>query len=248
MPMHGTILALWVAAFGLRALLCVFLLRKKLHRQFPVFFAYSLFHALLTAVLLTLGRSSYTAYFYIYWPSEILNVVLGFATLYEIFGKVFEPYGALRRVGRISFQAAIVLLFFASIVVAAKADGVGLQKLMKVINLLETSVFSAQGALLLVLFLFASYFGLSWRHHVFGLTLGFGILASKGLVNYTLHNYFDVSFNQIFNYLELATINCALLLWIGYMVSREPVRKPVELIPANELERWNEALVEMLQR
>ena len=54
-------------------------------------------------------------YAYTYYPIAILGIALGFAVIYEVFRVVLEPYDALRRVWRMLFFGAGLMLFVTAI-------------------------------------------------------------------------------------------------------------------------------------
>src|SRR5262249_10422625 len=115
------------------------------------------------------------------WINEALEAMLGFAVIYEVFNIVVKRYQTIHRFGFLLYRWAAVGLLLAATITAANAPGMDSARVIEGIFVLERGVRIVQAGLLLVLFLFASYLGLSWRSNVFGVALGFGIYASAEL-------------------------------------------------------------------
>ncbi len=85
---------------ALQLTICVVMLRRKLIREFPCFFGYTMYHvfryAALFTVRLTMPRA---AYFDSYWLAQMISAILGFAVIHEIYQHVFRNYEALRTLG-----------------------------------------------------------------------------------------------------------------------------------------------------
>jgi len=62
-------------------------------------------------------KYNYTAYFYLYWFSNAIGVLLGFKVIHEIFLDVFRPFHTLRDLGTVLFKwAGLVMLLVAGVV------------------------------------------------------------------------------------------------------------------------------------
>ena len=67
------------------------LFRRKVPRHFPVFFIYSAYTvAIAIARLITIGN--YRVYFYVFWWTDALLLLLGLAALHETFRWVYEGF------------------------------------------------------------------------------------------------------------------------------------------------------------
>jgi|SRR5579862_7023771 len=70
--------------------LIVLFVRRKLIRQFPFFFAY-LLNAVMAPVLPIAVGNRPLVYFWMYWSTEILQDLVTFMTVREIFRRLFPP-------------------------------------------------------------------------------------------------------------------------------------------------------------
>jgi hypothetical protein len=108
---------------------------------------------------------------------------------------------------------------------------------------LERSVRVMQCGLVLFMFLFSSHLGLSSKHHVFGVALGFGIFAAVELIIVSLHAAFGPLNWQGLDVLKSGSYLISTLIWCYYLSSPEPERKPVEARVQSD--RWNVALADI---
>jgi len=232
--------ALWFAHPILQAALAAFMLRRKLHRTFPIFFAYVVFQIVAFAVTFPLrAERFYEIFFYSYWATTAVSVVLGFKVIHEVFLDVFRPYHTLRDLGSVLFKwAGLVMLMVAAVMAASVRSG-GQDPLVSGILTLQRSVRVVQCGLVLFLLVFSRYLGINWRQKSFGIALGFGTIASIELSIVVL----GVDRQILSSFVNMVAFNITILTWLGYMVAKSPARdhSSVMLRP----QRWEESLNEI---
>src|SRR4030088_1277201 len=110
--------ALWIAHPVLQAVIAAVMFRRELHKKFKFFFLYVVTQILIFAVIFPAHlRHNYATYFYLYWISNAIGVVLGFKIIHEIFLDVFGPLHTLRDLGTVLFKwAGLVMLLVAGVV------------------------------------------------------------------------------------------------------------------------------------
>ncbi len=243
---------LWVAPAVFQTGIVVLMVKRKLHKEFPLFLAYNVECILGVAVLLAMylspqvsGRAWGAAYF----VDTGLNAVLRFAVIYEIFSKVFFGHSVLTRLGKPIFRGSLLLLLALAIVIAIFTKGHESDFGMYALHLLEQTVSILQVGLLMVLFSISAYIGLSWRNHVFGMALGLGIFACVKLGTAAFQAYRVSSGSIHVNLIVLGSFHAVVLLWLYYIYAgeRSPA-KSVMAIPAHNLDLWNEELQRLLQQ
>ncbi len=113
--------ALWMIQPVLQLGVAGIMLRRKLHKTFPVFFAYIVSQLPIFCLVFSAYKwGNYEEYFYSYWICAAISLVLGFKVIHEIFLDVFRPYHALKDLGSVLFKwAALVMLLIACVVMAA---------------------------------------------------------------------------------------------------------------------------------
>jgi hypothetical protein len=234
--------ALWFAHPALQASLVGIMLWRKLHRTFPVFFGYIAFQISVFAVTFPLhGIRFYTAFFYVYWATTAISVILGFRVIHEVFLDVFRPYHALRDLGSVLFKwAGLVMLMVAAVVAASTASGNG-NPLEVGIMTLERSVRVIQCGLVLFLLVFSRYLGTNWRQKSFGIALGFGAFASIELSLVALNASTDNIFKQsLVSFINMTAYNLTIFIWMGYMLVKSPAREPAAHMLRPQ--RWEDGL------
>jgi hypothetical protein len=237
----------WWGSLGLEIGIAFALVYRRMYRELPIFFSYTVFLAVRTVILLGLERGS-TAYFWAYWDGEVLSWALALAAIQEIAQHLFKPYPAVERLIAVLFRWGAGLLVFIAIFVAYAAPGTDTARLMQGIVVLERSVRIVQVGLLSLLFVLAGFLRLRWPHYVFGIALGFGIFCSVELAAITVRAHAGMPVHSLFAILKPAAFVVAQGIWLFYLAAeaRAPARASAPESP--EMEGWNVALLELLRR
>jgi hypothetical protein len=218
---------------------------RKLHKTFPVFFAYIVAQIAIFVIVYPLQKwGSYEIFFYTYWATDALSVVLGFRVIHEIFLDVFRPYHTLRDLGTVLFRwAGLVMLMVAAVVAASTAGGDNDPFVSGIITL-ERSVRVVQVGLVLFLLVFSRYLGITWKHKSFGIALGFGGFASVELALIAASSWgANVHHQTLTTLVNLGAYDAAFLTWIGYVFAHSPERMPAN--NSAQTRRWEESLTEI---
>jgi hypothetical protein len=240
---------LWIAPHALQIIIAIVMVRRGLWREFPVFFAYTLFTIVEQGTLFVLDhRTSVTPeqYWRDRWVFLAFEVPLRFAIIFEIFSSVFRDYSGLKRLTRIVFRVATVVLLFAAIIVIAQAPDDRTFPILSRVHLLELAVSIMQSGLLLLLIGFASYFGLSWRSSAYGFAFGLGIFATVRLATAAVRVWNGSIDGHVFDIVTMATYHCCVVIWLVYSLAPEAARRKVKELPENTLEQWNAELQRLL--
>src|SRR5580704_9095881 len=108
--------ALWLAHPLFLTGIGAVMFRRGLNKKFKFFFAYIVIQLLAFAITYPY-RNNHFAYFYLYWVSHAIDVVLGFGVIHEVFIDVFRPFHTLRDLGTVLFKwAGLVMLLVAGVV------------------------------------------------------------------------------------------------------------------------------------
>jgi hypothetical protein len=240
---------LWIAPHALQIIIAIIMVRRGLWREFPVFFAYTLFQVVEEGTLFVLDHTAAVSsddYWRDQWLFLAIQTPLRFAIIYEIFCSVFRDYPGLKRLTTLVFRTATVILLFAAIVVIARAPDDGSLPILSGVHLLELAVSMMQGGLLLLLIGFASYFGLSWRSPAYGFAFGLGIYASVMLATKAVWLWTGTLGVDAFNVITMATYHLCVVIWLVYSLAPETARRRVKELPENTLEQWNAELQRLL--
>lgn len=233
--------ALWVAEPLLTVAIATLMYRKRMHRRFPLFFSFQIFHFVYWCLTFAASFAHYSTYFYTFWTLEPFVILFTFANIHELFGAMFQQREGLKDFGTMLFRWAIIVMVLMGLVLATTNSNFDRAHFISVLVSLERSVQLMMIGLLLFLFSFSSHLGITPKHKVFGLITGWGVNYSLELLLYTERARAAFS-NQTFNILHLLIYNVMLLVWLGYVL----VPEPREVLPNMLLrsQRWNEALRE----
>ncbi len=236
-------LALWILQPALWAGVAMVMFRRRLHKDFPIFFAYAIAQIAIFAVEFPVHRwGGYAAYFYTYWAIISVNVVFEFKIIHEVFVDVFRPYDALKDLGTALFKWAALVMLLVSIVLISTSPGWE-DPLAQTILVLQRCVRVVQCGMVLFLLAFCKHLGVSWRRQSFGIALGFGMFAAMDLITSALYSGAHYSGNAM-DIAKLGAYGVSLLLWLSYsLLNRRDFRVPV-LIP----QRWDDALTDIQPR
>jgi hypothetical protein len=242
---------LWVAPKVLQVILLGGMVRRGLHRQFPMFFLYTGLQVVQTGVLLAISWSHFGfggEYFRAYSATRAVSAALRFGIIHELFSHFFRRYPLLIGTGRSVLRGATIALLLVAVGGAAFAPGNSSNFLFNVTYTLDRVATILQSGLLISLFVFSRYFVLSWRNQAFGIALGLGILASVELPMSVARLYGLVS-STVFDFVIMGTYHCCVLIWIFYLAL--PERRPRQTLnppPEHNLDVWNRELERLLQR
>jgi hypothetical protein len=232
---------LWCAGPVLQFGVLVAMYRRGLHREYPYFFNYTVLQVISDPLLFVVARYSYTMYYWGYYVSVALSALVSFAVIQEIFHDAFRPYEALRDLSVILFRWSALLLLLIGVmwyITAAKSSHV--DTLTSGIILVQRSVRMMQCGLVFFLVLFSEYLGISRRHVLFGIALGFGLFASINMLYTTAVSHGSFVPVQVLRPINSAVYVVSVLIWLGY-TALAPVRSAVASASARSKE-WNSAL------
>jgi hypothetical protein len=239
---HSVALYLWCAQPILQSVVAVILWRRKLHKQFPVFFLFLLAQVANFVIIFPAWRAgNYRLYFGLFWLCEAVNAVLGFKVIHEIFLDVFRPYHTLKDLGTLLFKWAGVVMLLVSVVVAF-SNSFDQSPLVHAVTTLQRSVRIVQLGLILFLLLFSRFLGVSRKQVSFGISVGLGLFAGVELLLYALNSGGFVK-QGLLNLINMVAYNLAIFVWLGYSLSRKAVREAA--VNHLQTQRWEQGLADL---
>ncbi len=239
----------WLSAAVLQASIGGVMLRRKLYREYPLFLAYTASHLVRFAILFSIYHAgSWEAYRRAYALLEVIDAVLSFAVMYELYAITFRAYEGIREMGWVLLKWAAVILAGVAVVSAASAPGSAADRFLAGYFALERSIGIVRGGLLCLLFLLHASLGLRWRTPAFGIALGFGVLSSNELVTFALMPHLAPVTASLLSWISNAAYVCAVLIWLVTVVRPAREREVQPRISGWDVEGWNRTLLELLQR
>lgn len=197
--------------------LAVVIYRRKLHKEFPFFFAYSLY-ASIAGILREVLPQRRFGYFVFYWMTEAIYGILGLFVISEVLRHLFpiEHY----RWSRWLLPIAIgVILAFASSEVFYHPLGHGqISILVRCIYWFDVGVHGLEGLALVLVGVVTQFFRISWRKYEFGILTGFGISAFVTMLADLLRFDLGSGYETFFRYGPPIAYLAAAVVWLEAFV------------------------------
>src|SRR5271154_753627 len=246
---------LWVAPNLLLLLLAVLLWRRKFHRQYPIFLIFAVVTPTELFVLYAadvIRSVSGNTFWRVDWASLLVDALVKFALIGEIFGRVFGLYPSLAKLGKSFITGVGVVLVLLATLAAADTPKDNIHWIISGAHILEQTIYLIECGLILFLFVFAAYFKLSWSRSAFGITLGLGVSASVHLATWALmaNGKFPAQYRTFLDFLNMAAYHVSVLIWFYYLlVHGKDISGPGEPPPpVHDLEIWNQELERLLHK
>ncbi len=228
--------------------------REKLLSRFPFFYSYLTFAIGGSALAYLISIILPGVYARLFWWRFLVTVLAEFAVIVEISDHVFDPYPAIRGLGRVLVASVSVILFVLYLVRSLASHPSSSAFLLDFIK--KASALKAV-ALLAVLSV-ASRYRLNCGSNISGMALGFGAYLGVNLANFALaERYGPKIYGTTFRFVGPLSFTLALLIWMVSLWSYQPASPTVEELRlpeghpvgavSYELDRMNSALMRLLR-
>jgi hypothetical protein len=240
MRLHSIDYVLWCVEPVVMAAIAAFMVRRRLHREFPFFFNYVIFQ--IVSFGLEFSLRNWANYYYVYWTCSALSIAVTFGVLQEIFKDAFRPYEALRDLSVILFRwCALVVLLVAGMwaITSWRADQI--DNIQNAIFLVDRSVRMMQCGLVFFMLLFSEYLGISRRNVLFGISVGFGFYASTNMLVMTAMTHQTHISRVVLSRINSVAYLTSALIWLAYAAL--PVKERIAVnstVAASQ--KWDYAL------
>lgn len=212
----------WIISFVGLSLAALILWRGKLLHligQFPLFYSYVGYGFCGTVFLYLEYRIRPLSYAYAYWLYFLLSIVVEFAVLVEISDHLFQPFPAIRQLGRLltlTISCGLGLVYILPTVLYSHGRHDALLGFALRASLTKAAII---GALLLA----AQRYGLRPGKNVIGLILGFSIYLGVGIANFAAYQFFSHLYHQILWIMSPIAYTLCLAVWLFTLWDFVPV-------------------------
>lgn len=220
--MKNSELVLTVVGTGLEAVLCLLLIVRRYHRDFPIFFVFVTLSVVATIVLLSV---SYNAHYYsiIYWANDAIGVGLAFFALQEALRSVFRNFLGMRWF-RWLFPGIGVVMVGVAVLRIILLPRPAFSLFTTTIIGLEIAVGFLQFGIFALFIILVKFFHLRWRQHAAGIVFGYGVSAAGSLVPFLLRSEFGTKFDPVVRIAPPIAYIIGVAIWLATFLKRESGR------------------------
>jgi hypothetical protein len=193
--------------------LVVILIKRKLYKEFPFFFAY------VTAVIVVSGirfwaiHGDYARFFKIFWFSEALYAVFALLALHEVFHTVFDEFYEIWPWFWLVFPAAVGLFAWLKISDGLHHAPTQAPPIVALVLSAASTVNWVQAALFALMCFLVWLVG-NWEYYPVGIVTGFATLAVGSWAAYASVSGFGTKFNVVGKYGPPLAYFLAVLIWL----------------------------------
>ena len=211
---------LWFAAQFLEAGILFALFARGWQRQYPRFTSYIIFQLVAEVFLIfAMDRFPYIYYFG-YWATMVVTIVLTFAIFYEVVQQVWAPMDARRKLGKAVVWLIVVLIFGQSVIAlwTSAAHPSHLDSITSFILSVDRDLRVVVCATGLFILVFLKRLGISWREFVVGIIAGFVLFFAVHLTVATAVAHPTVLHRSTLAAVNSAAYLLATLVWLAYAI------------------------------
>lgn len=182
----------------------------------------------------------YDIYFYSHWVIFSVEYALLLLVIYSVFRQAMKPLEGLHRAGKIVFRWVGGVSIALSVALAFGPHAAGSFAMATLAGQMQQGISVLILCLLLFVCFSTKYLGLTYRSHIFGVSLGLGIFATVSLIEST---WLSSAVGQtVYSpiYLFSTAGSCiATLTWATYFALPQPERKMILLPTTSPFFLWN---------
>ena len=244
---------LWIAPHVVLAFVLFASLRKRLHKELPVFFTYIVFETLRFVLLFAVSRliaaPSIDVYLWFLTCTGAIGVPLQLAVIYELANNLIFSRTSVERILRPAFTWTVAgLVLFAALTSGALRD-ISREKIWNGFGILDFSSSLVQVGILVALFLFSRVLQVSWRSRTTGVAFGFGVSACINLAAAAMRSGLGKSSFIPVDIAQMAAFHVSVLIWLVYLSL--PDQAPafgLHNFEKFDIQFWNQELQRMTER
>jgi hypothetical protein len=201
---------LWALTTALELGLLVQLIRARLLRSYPFFFAYLIFVVLQSAGIALLYRHEELrkeTVWMIAWSTQAVVTILRSLTIVELIRKILARYAGIWALAR-RILLSVGLAVFGCALLLAKGQWQWV--ILNGVRGLEL----AMAAVIVAMLVFSRYYRLSIRPFQYSLATGFCLYSAFYVVNYSLLEKTLQQYADYWNFLGVLTFLASVLVWL----------------------------------
>ncbi len=167
------LLCLWIAIMIAWGSVLAILIGRKAYREYPAFTAFIMLGTVRDLILFYIASYHAPYHLICYWGSWPLDLVCTVALVREVFFVIFHPFSTLPRRAIPNFLQATVAVSAVVLLFTLRFPGAQPTLWMTFARAMDQVVSWTLCGIFGFIVLFAKYFGIPWRHRVYGIATGF---------------------------------------------------------------------------
>jgi len=212
-------------ALCLEIWLAVLLYRRRVYERFQLFFSYIVISVPVTLVrVLTINH--YFAYFYMYWASELLLILLSIAALDQVFWWTFRGFDSIWWL-RPLYYGAILLALGVTIRMAIVSPPVLKHPIISFIVDAEITANMVRAGIVALFASLVKPMIVRFQRYPFGIILGFGFSSVGPCIAYIAFSAFGTKVTAFKDLIQSVSYIVALVIWLR-----------IFSLPDTKLTRW----------
>jgi hypothetical protein len=216
--------------------------RRRLLREFSLLAAFLAVNCLEegSSILLLFFRRhlgisnirAYDIYLYSHWVFFFAESALLVLVIYSVFRKAMKPLEGLHRAGKIIFRWVGGVSVALSLGLALGPHAAGSYTMATLTSQMQQGISILILCLLLFVCFSTRYLGLTYRSHIFGVSLGLGVFATVSLIEsaWTAGGTGQTLYSSVYVFSTLGSC-AALLTWAGAGTQDDPAANDFALLP-----------------
>jgi hypothetical protein len=209
-----------ITGIALQACLAALLMRRKVQSLFPIFLSYVVF-SLLASIAKLCVYSDYQTFYYLYWSTEAVAVLLSILALLEVFRWIFALFWQSWWYRGFLYGSIIFMLGLA-IANAILNPPAYMNPLSAFIYSSGIAVNFLQLTIFMVFWLLSRHLRVGFRRYAFGIMLGFGVSSFGTLSARLLRSVFGTKLAVVSAYIPPVSYILALVFWLHVFWREEP--------------------------
>ena len=184
--------------------------------------------------------AAYDIYFYSHLVISFAESALLLMVIYSVFRQAMRPLEGLHRAGKIVFRWVGGVSVAVSLALALGPHTAGTHYMETVAGQVQQGISVLILCLLLFVCFSTKYLGLTYRSHIFGVSLGLGIFAAVSLIEsaWTASAVGQTVYSPVFVFATLGSCVTSLV-WATYFALPAPERKMILLPTTSPFFLWN---------
>jgi hypothetical protein len=237
----------WLLPLPVLLSIATIMYRRKQHLLYPFFWAYIFFQCARLPTEFICKSVSYKAFFYAYWISSFVSLVLNLLLLRDIFVRVLKRYPQLDKFRRRAFEIALGCLWCTALLLIVRMTGN--HTVAKQILRAELMVSFADVGVFVFVVISSMLLGITWKSVLCGMAAGLGLLGVVDLMVFAamskaIHLYHRA---VVASWIETLGYNGAIAIFAVYFLPhRSDIDSPRGLKP--ELLDWTESMKGAMQK